>query len=53
VLGKLISQMTDEFRIEFSGTSILDSTLGYVDSLVKEAIEIYLTKNNFETVASY
>jgi hypothetical protein len=53
VLGKLLSQMTDEFPIEFSGTSILDSTSGYVDSLVKEAIETYLTKNNFETVASY
>lgn len=53
MLGKLISQTTDEFPIEFSGTSILDRTSGYNDSLVKGAIEIYLTKNNFEMVASY
>jgi len=53
VLGKPISQMTDEFPIEISGTSILDSTSVYVDSLVKETIETHLSKNNFETVASY
>jgi hypothetical protein len=53
VLEKVISQMIDEFPIEFNGTSILDSKSGYVDSLVKEAIEIYLIKNNFETMASY
>jgi hypothetical protein len=53
VLGKLISQMTDEFFIEFSGTSILDSTSGYDNSPVKEAIETYLTKKSFETVVSY
>ena len=53
MLGKLILQVADEFPIEFSGTSMLDSKSGYVDSLVKEAIEVILTKNNFETVASY
>jgi hypothetical protein len=42
--------MTDEFPVEFSDTSILDSMSGYVDSLVKEAIETYLTKNNNETL---
>lgn len=52
MLGKLILQMTDEFPIEFSGTSMLDSTSGYVDSLVKEAFKVDLTKNKFETVAS-
>jgi hypothetical protein len=33
--------------IDFSGTTILDRTSGYVDCLVKEAIEIQLNKNNF------
>lgn len=33
--------------INFSGTSILDRTSGYVDCLVKEANEIHLNKNNF------
>jgi hypothetical protein len=45
--------MTDDFPVEFSGTSLLYITSGYVDSLVKEPIKIYLTKNNIETVASY
>ncbi|GFG30771.1 hypothetical protein Cfor_10855 [Coptotermes formosanus] len=33
--------------INFGGTSILDGSSGYVDRLVKEAIEIQLNKNNF------
>ena len=32
--------------IDFRGTSILDITWGYVDRLVKEAIEIHPNKNN-------
>jgi len=32
--------------INFRGTSLLDITWGYVDCLVKEAIEIHLNKNN-------
>jgi len=33
----------------FFGTSLLDKTSGYVDGLVKEAVEIRLTKNNCNT----
>lgn len=33
--------------VDFSGTSVSDRTLGYVDRLVKEAIEMQLNKNNF------
>jgi hypothetical protein len=47
VPGKLISQRTDEIPIEFSGTSTLDRMSGYVDSLVKEAIETYWSKINY------
>jgi hypothetical protein len=35
--------------IDFSGISILDRKKRYVDRLVKEAIEIHLNKNNFNT----
>jgi hypothetical protein len=33
--------------INFSSASVLDRTSGYVDRLVKEAIEVHLNKNNF------
>jgi hypothetical protein len=33
--------------IDFTGTSVLDRTSGYVDRLVKEGIEMHLNKNNF------
>ena len=36
-------------RIDFSGTAILHRTPGYVDRLVKEATEIDLDKNNFNS----
>lgn len=34
---------------DFYGTSLLDITSGYVDGVVKEAVEIRLTKNNCNT----
>jgi hypothetical protein len=34
---------------DFCRTSLLDITSGYVDGLVKEAVEIRLTKNNCNT----
>jgi hypothetical protein len=34
-------------RIDFSSTSVLDKTTGYIDCLVKEAIEIRLNTGNF------
>lgn len=35
------------YRIDFTGTSVLNKTSGYLDQLVKEVIEIHLKKNNF------
>lgn len=35
------------YRIDFIGTSALNKISGYLDQLVKEAIEIHLKKNNF------
>ena len=35
------------YRINFNGTSALNKMSGYLDNLVKEAIEIHLKKNNF------
>jgi hypothetical protein len=35
-------------RIEFSSTSVLDKTAGYMDRLVKETIEIRLNTRNFK-----
>jgi hypothetical protein len=34
-------------RIDFSSTSVLDKAAGYMDRLVKEAIEIRLNPRNF------
>jgi hypothetical protein len=34
-------------RIDFSSTSVLDKTTGYMDRLVKEEIEIRLNTGNF------
>jgi hypothetical protein len=34
-------------RIDFSSTSVLDKTTGYMDCLMKEAIEIRLNTGNF------
>jgi hypothetical protein len=34
---------------DFSGTSLIDRTSGYVDGIVKEAVEIRFTKNNCNT----
>jgi hypothetical protein len=34
-------------RIDFSSTSVLDKMTGYMDCLVKEAIEIRLNTGNF------
>jgi len=39
--------ITVGYRINFIGTSVLNKTSGYLDHLVKEAIEIHLKKNNF------
>jgi len=35
------------YRIDFTGTSVLNKMSGYLDQLVNEAVEIYLKKNNF------
>jgi hypothetical protein len=40
-------------RIDFSSTSMLDKTTGYMDCLAKEVIEIQLNARNFkDTVVS-
>jgi hypothetical protein len=39
--------------IDFSGTSVLDRYSGYVNRLVKDAIEIQLNKNNFNGVGGF
>ena len=39
--------------INFNDTSIIDRTSGYVNQLVKEATEVNLNKNNFNTDGNF
>jgi hypothetical protein len=40
-------------KIDFSNVSVLDRASGYVDHLVKEAIQIRLNQNNFNRDNSF
>ena len=42
-----------DHHINFSATTILNRTSGYLDCLVKKAIEIHLNKNNFNIDGSF